>query len=295
MAAKKKAARAQRGTRRSTLRKKRQAKKFEPLFLWGRRIAVIITVFIVIGWGAAWFFLSSADTDSLNWMKSKTLSVTADAGYRVDNILVEGRKYSDPDILRGLINVKKGDPLFSFDPQEAKKLIEGIGWVKSARVERRLPDTVYIKLNERRPLVLWENNNQLHLIDSDGEFLTQDNLGAFKHLLMIRGKGAPDKAKNLIGLLDAEPDLKSRIDHAQRIDERRWNLHLTDGKQIKLPETDMGLALRNVMLHQEQDNILDKASIAMIDARYQGRLIIRTKLGKVQDYKAGIVDAGVHL
>ncbi len=287
------------GTRRSTLKKKRTVKRsggfIEVLALWGRRAAVICVALMIMLWGGAWFFLSDADTDSANWIKDRSIAAAGSAGYRVENILVEGRQYSDADALLALINIEKGDSIFLFDPTDAKAQIEKIGWVKSARVERRLPDTIYIKLEERRPLALWKNGKTLSLIDSNGAVLTQENLGRFKNLLMIRGKGAPKKAESLLALLDAEQALKQLVDHAVLVETRRWDIYLQDGKRIKLPETDVGLAIRNMMLRHEQDNILGKDSITVIDARYQGRLIVRTKLGKVQDYKAGLVDASASL
>ena len=284
-----------RGTRKSAIKKKRQTGKFDRKFIWIRRVSIICVAIAAICWVGAWFFLSDVDSRATNWIRQSTLSVTADVGFRVENIMVEGRRYSDADLLLAMINIKKGDPIFFLNPNEAKQQIERIGWIKSARVERRLPDTIYIKLEERRPLVLWQNNGKLSLIDSEGEILEVANLDKFKDLLMIRGKGAPSRAEDLAMLLDGEPDLKARVDQAELIDVRRWDLYLNDGKRIKLPETDIGLALRSIMVRQEQEDILGMNFITVIDARYKGRLIVRTKLGKVQDYKAGMDASGKSL
>ena len=280
---------------RSTLKKKQQAKRVDKLVVFGRRAAVISASLVVVLWCSAWFFLSDSDAKLSDWVRGRVISAAGVAGYRVDNILVEGRKYSDADALLGVINIAQGDAIFLFDPDDAKVQIEKIGWVRSARVERRLPDTIYIKLNERQPMALWRNGKDLSLVDSDGALLTQENLDRFKNLLMVRGRGAPAKASELLSLLDAEKTLKDLVDHASLIEGRRWDLHLLDGKRVKLPESEVGLALRNMMIRHEQDNILGKDTITVIDARYQGRLIIRTKLGKVQDYKAGVVDASASL
>lgn len=301
MAAKKKtkpkktAAPKPKGTLRSTLKKKQQAKRLDKLVVLGRRAALVCVALIITLWCAAWFFLSDAGTNSSDWVNGKVIAAAGDAGYRVENILVKGRKYSDSDALLGVINIEQGDSIFLFDPGDAKSQIEKMGWVKSARVERRLPDTIYIKLEERTPMALWRNGDDLSLVDSDGHLLTQVNLDRFKNLLMIRGKGAPAKAGGLLSLLDEEKSLKAMVDHASLVEGRRWDLYLRDGKRVKLPETGIGLSLRNMMMRHEQDNILGKDTITVIDARYQGRLIIRTKLGKVQDYKAGLVDASASL
>ncbi len=273
------------GTRRSSLKKKKRSPK---IFTWGRRLGVATIVLTAISWVGAWFFLSGANASSSNWVRTKAVAVASDSGFRVENILVEGRKYSDPDILLAVINIEKGDPIFSFNPSEAKTQIEKTDWVKSVRVERRLPDTIYINITEREPLALWQSENGLSLIDNDGEIITRSNLDKFKNLLMVSGENSPKKAKEFISILAAESELEAMIDNVKLIDNRRWNLYLNDGKLIKLPENDMGLAVRNIMLRHVQDGILSSNSITVIDARYQGRLIIRTKLGKVQDYKAAL-------
>lgn len=284
-----------RETRKSTIKKKRKVGKFDQLFMWGKRISLICAIIAVICWAGAWFFLSEADSYAANWVRQTTLSITADMGFRVDDILVEGRKYSDSDLLLAMVNIKQGDPIFIFDPNEAKRQIERLGWVKSARVERRLPSTIYISLEERSPLVLWQHEGGLSLIDSNGEILERANLDKFKDLLMIRGKGAPSMAEDITMMLEGEPSLRDRVDHADLIDARRWDLYLDDGKRIKLPEKDVGLALRSIMIRQEQEDILNMDFITVIDARYKGRLIVRTKLGKMQDYKTGMGAGGKNL
>ena len=297
MAAKKKKSVAKkRGTRKSDLKRKRQKNaRQDTVFMWARRATIAASVVALMFWGAAWFVLSDADTVSVNWVRAKVLSVTANAGFRVEEILVEGRKYSDSAALLALINVQAGDPIFALDPVEAKAQIEKITWVETARVERRLPSTVYVHLQERRPIALWEHDGEVSVIDSQGVALTQQSLDLFKDLLMIRGKGAPEKSRDFITMLEAEKDILPFIDHAQLIDERRWDVLLTDGKRIKLPAKNAFLALRNIMHKHEEDNILSKESITDIDARYAGRLIVRTKLGKVQDYKADIKNVGTPL
>ncbi len=273
---------------------KKKAKKLR-FGIFGWRFAVFSVLALVLVWGLGLFLLTDTDEMSVLWVQDKFLSASVDAGFKVENILVEGRHYSDKDALLALVNVQKGDSIFLLDPREAKKQIEKISWIKSAHVERRLPNTVYIKLNERQPMALWQNDNALQLIDSEGIVLTQKSLKDFAYLPMVKGKEAPGESKYLFSLLEAEPELLSLLDHAELVEKRRWNLYLKDGKRIKLPEDDMGLAMRHVMLRQQQDKILSKDMITVIDARYKGRLIVRTKLGKVQDYKADVVNIGTPL
>ncbi len=277
---------AKRGTRRSTLNKRRKG-KMVVVQAWLRRFGMGLGVMVFVGWLGAWFFLSDADIKTADWTKQSTLSLSADMGFSVRNILVEGRVNSDPDVLKAIINIEKGDPLFSFNPKEAQQLIEKITWVKAAHIERRLPDTIYIGLEERRPLALWQKDKKLRLIDSEGEVLTDHNLKRFKDLIIIVGTRAPEHAPELISLLKVESELAKRVQSASRVGNRRWDLKLEDGTAVKLPEDDIGFALRRLAVAQEEDGLLDK-DIVSVDLRKTDRIVVRTRPGKVQEYKAGL-------
>ena len=51
-----------------------------------------------------------------------------------------------------------------------ERLLE-FGWVKDARVSRRLPDTLVIDLVERTPAAVWQQQGRLSLIDGEGVVL----------------------------------------------------------------------------------------------------------------------------
>jgi len=216
--------------------------------------------------------------------------MTAQNGFAVNNILVDGRHYTDIDALRAILDIERGDAIFAFDPQESKSMLEKLSWVKTAQVERRLPDTIYIRLTERVPLALWQRQKRLSVIDGEGVVLTDQNIAAFKDLMIVVGDGAPQQAQELIAMLDAEPLIKERVDSAVLVSGRRWNLTLKSGAEVKLPANELGLALRRLAINQEEDGILDK-DVMSIDVRDEGRITVRTKPGAAQDFNAGITPA----
>ncbi len=278
-----------RGARKSTMTQKRKnAHKSEALKATFKKLSVIILIFLSFLWVLGWYVLSGSYSRTFHWITQKVISLSVDLGFSVNNILVEGRKHTDSDALFAIVNVQKGDPIFSFIPREAKKQIERIGWIKSAYVERRLPDTIYIRLEERKPIALWLNNGILSLVDEQGNIITREGLKQFKHLIMVQGTGAPQKTASLIAILEKTPQLKKMIDHAVLIDQRRWDLILTDKKRIKLPVKYPNKAIAHIMDRHQQNRLLSNKTVIEIDARYKDRLIVRTKLGTVQDYKAGI-------
>jgi len=278
-----------RGARKSTMTQKRKnAHKSEALKATFKKLSVIILVLLLSAWALGWFILSDGPARTSQWIAHQVISISEAIGFSVNNILVEGRNYTDSDALLAIVNVQKGDPVFSFVPLEAKKQIERIGWVKTAYVERRLPDTIYILLQERKPAALWMNDGVLSLVDNEGVVITRGGLEQFKDLMMVQGTGAPEKTAALVMLLDNAPELGAMIDHAVFVDKRRWDLILPGDKRIKLPEKNPGKAVAHITDRHKENQILSKESVVEIDARYEDRLIVRTKLGDVQDYKASV-------
>lgn len=280
----------QRGTRRSNARK-RASSRMDFFFLWMRRFGIVIGAVVLTIWVGAWLWLSGSIQSVGEWSRIKTIEITADAGFTVENILVEGRVNTDPDVLLGLVNVRKDDPLFSFQPKAAKELIERIAWVKSVKVERRLPDTIYIELEERQPLALYQKDKKLFLIDVDGETITDFGLNRFKDLLLVSGTGAPENAYTLVKNLNVEESLLPYIEAASFISDRRWDLKTHSGITIKLPAEDIGFALRRLALFQEDNQILDK-ELEHIDLRSQNRILVQAAPGKVQEYSINQFKAG---
>lgn len=219
------------------------------------------------------------------WVEDKALSIAADTGFKVENILVEDRRFTDVDALMAIINIEKGDSLFSFKPDSARDMIQKLSWVKSAQVERRLPDTIYIGLTERVPMALWQRHKRLSLIDTDGVILTDHKLERFKDLVIVVGKEIPSKAPDFLKLLEAEPIIRSRVEAATLISNRRWDLTLESGAVVKLPEKGTVLALRRLAAMQKDEGLLDK-NVKVIDVRELSRITVRTKPGAVHEYKA---------
>jgi len=278
------------GTRKSTINKRR--KGFAALALpWLKRFGIALGVVVLIIWCGAWFFLSDANEKASAWTKERLIEASAQAGFRVADILVEGRKHADADVILAVINVQKGDPLFAFSPREAKEQLERISWVERAHVERRLPDTLYIRLEERKAVARWKEGEALKLLDSHGQVIATDNITRFKGLMIVSGQGVPEHMPELVESLHKEEEIAARVVAAQLVSQRRWDLVLDNGITVKLPEEDMAHAITRLKEAHEESGLLDKA-ITAIDLREGDRIAVRVKSGEVQNYKAGAIKTG---
>ncbi len=81
------------------------------------------------------------------------------------------------------------------------------------------------------------------MISDDGAVLEPYVSRRFVTLPLVVGKGADVKARDFLALLDRYPQVRVATRAAILVGERRWNLRLQDGLDIRLPENDVGNAL----------------------------------------------------
>ncbi len=232
-------------------------------------------------WLGAWFVLSGGVNKTQNLMTQEFYEVSANAGFRLKNIYVEGRENTDAALLMALINAEKGMPLFAIDPHKIHAALADISWIENLAVKRVFPDSLHITLTERVPAALWLNEGRLVVIDQSGYQITTQNVERFEDLLILSGKAAPEKFNELNGYLKAVPEIAEKIDQASFVGQRRWDLHLKNKITVNLPEDNIGLALQRLLKTHQDDAILDK-TIKNVDLRQEDRLIIEAYPGTAQ-------------
>jgi cell division protein FtsQ len=219
---------------------------------------------------------SAAPGGTLATMRDRLGSATASAGLRVTDVVIEGRANTPEPLLRAALGVSKGDPILGFSVEMARQRVETLSWVEHATIERRLPGTVVVFLQERRPFAIWQNQGRFALIDRNGQLVTNENLAEFRQLPLVVGPGAPGAAATLIDTLTDHPELQKRVIAAVRIGERRWNLRLNNGADVMLPEGHEVQALDRLTQLQQQHALLDRP-LAAIDMRLGDRLVVRPR------------------
>lgn len=196
----------------------------------------------------------------------------------VQDVVIEGRSLTPEPILRAALGVSRGDKLLGFSLEAARARIEKLTWVQNATVERRLPGTVVVQLTERRPFAVWQTNGNFMLIDRAGQDVAKQDpekdTAAFAVLPLVVGPGAPQYAAALLDQLAAIPALKPRVVASVRVGERRWNLQLTNGATVMLPEGAEGPAIAKLMELQASQALLDRP-LQVIDLRLPDRLVVR--------------------
>jgi cell division protein FtsQ len=236
--------------------------------------ASAVTVLAVSVFHAAGSHTGGSGT--LTSMRERLGAMTAASGLRVTDVQIEGRANTPEPLLRAAIGVNVGDPILGFSLEETRARIETIPWVEHATVERRLPGTVVVNLQERRPYAIWQNQGKFVLVDRAGQVVANQDVAQFHRLPLIVGLGAPGAAADLLDALRDRPSLEAKVSASVRVGERRWNLRMTNGTDIMLPEGHEVAALDRLLQLQQDHAVLDRP-LAAIDLRLPDRLVFRPK------------------
>ena len=159
---------------------------------------------------------------------------------------------------------------------EIRRRLLNYGWVKDARVSRRLPDTLVIDIVERTPAALWQNGGALALIDSQGVVLDRVPVDKMPDLPLLIGPGANGQEQQLDALMGAVPTLKPQLASATWVGGRRWDLAFQSGETVALPEgyESAKAALMKFARVDKQSGLLGRG-IVRFDLRVPGKMIVR--------------------
>lgn len=150
------------------------------------------------------------------------------------------------------------------------------GWVQDARVSRRLPDTLVIDIVERKPAALWQDKQQLALIDAQGVVLDRVPITQMPDLPLLIGTGANHRNGELTALMASVPTLKPQLASATWVGQRRWDLQFQSGETVALPEGDAAArkALTKFADMDKANGLLGRG-LVRVDLRLPGKMIVR--------------------
>jgi cell division protein FtsQ len=238
------------------------------------RLGLPALALLLLAGGGAWLWRSGWVGEKLAAGEAALLTASGRAGLVLNDIEIAGRTQTTQPAVMAALKLRRGIPLLAVSPEALRERLEALPWVKAATVERRLPDRLYVRLEESQPLALWQHDGRFSLIGAGGEVIEEPDVGRFNHLLQVVGEDAPAHAAKLIAMLGREPDLQQRVTAAVLVSGRRWNLHLDNGIDVRLPEENSAAAWTRLAELDRQRKLLDK-DLVSIDLRDPDRLVVR--------------------
>ena len=234
----------------------------------------VVVLAMLTGAGVWWSLTSDRLASGMAKVKWNLIARMAQLGFRVEDILVVGRLETPRKELLKAVRLSRGAPILAFDIEAARRRVERLPWIRSATVERMLPDTILMNVEERQPLALWQHQGQFALIDHEGEVILRDGLERFANLVVVVGEEAPVHAATLLETLGSEPELMSLVEAAVWVGGRRWNIRLAGDIDVRLPEKNAKGAWTRLAEYERAHRVLER-DVQVLDLRLPDRLIVR--------------------
>src|SRR5664279_3282936 len=259
------------------------------------RAGVAATVLILLA-SAGLGIVKGGHVEELTSALSDTRNAIANsAGFRITTVAINGRKQLTQDEVLGIGGVNGRSSLLFLDAAAVRDKLKGNPWIAEATVLKLYPGQLQIDIVERTAFALWQQDGRLSVISEDGAVLEPYLSRRFLALPLVVGKGAETRAKDFLALLARYPQVRAVTKATIFVGERRWNLRLKDGLDIRLPENDVGNALASLSRLDKEDRLFSRDIVA-VDMRLPDRLTVqlsedaakaREDLFKKQKKKAG--------
>jgi cell division protein FtsQ len=201
-------------------------------------------------------------------------AVANTAGFRIAHVAISGRKNLSQDEVLAIGGVNGRRSLLFLDPATVRDRLKATPWIADATVLKFYPDSIQIDIVEREAFALWQHNGSVSVISEKGTVLQPYTPGPFKSLPLVVGKGAETRAKEFLDLLAKHAHIRVQVKAVIFVGERRWNLRLADGIDVRLPEKDVDAALAT-LTRLDKDEKLFSRDITAIDLRLPDRLTVR--------------------
>ncbi len=203
-----------------------------------------------------------------------------EAGFRVRSVDVTGVRRMDSKPVYAIATDQQSMAMPLVDVAAIRARLLHYGWVKDARVSRRLPDTLVIDIVEREPAALWQDGQKFSLIDAEGVVLDRVQISAMPDLPLLIGPGANSQSRNHDALLKDVPTLAPQLESATWVGRRRWDLQFQTGETIALPEGEAAArtALAKFARLDKSAGLLGRG-ILRFDLRIPGKMTVRLPRG----------------
>jgi cell division protein FtsQ len=238
------------------------------------RAGIVLTVLLLAG-SAAFGIVKGGHLEELTSTLSDARNALANsAGFRITTVAINGRKQLTQDEVLASGGVNGRSSLLFLDAAAVRDRLKANPWIAEATVLKFYPGQLQIDIVERSAFALWQQDGRLSVISDDGTVLEPYVPRRFLSLPLVVGKGAETRARDFLALLARYPQVHAVTKAAIFVGERRWNLRLNDGLDIRLPENDAGNALASLSKLDREDRLFSRDIVA-VDMRLPDRLTVQ--------------------
>ena len=196
------------------------------------------------------------------------------AGFDLEAVEVSGARQITRDEVLAAAGITPTTSLLLLDAEATRAQLKQNPWIAEATVRKLYPGRLEISIEERVAFAIWQRSGQLSVIARDGTVIGADARALLRDYPLVVGMGASTRAADFLALVARVPEIQSELAAAVLVAERRWNIRLKNGVDVRLPEENAEAALTKLVAFDRETRILSR-DVAVIDLRIADRITVR--------------------
>ncbi len=250
------------------------------------RVAEVFLTFAVIGGAALFGTVRGGHTPVVGeFLKDVGDRIAYVAGFEIVDADVRGHNRLRREQILTAAGITPHTSLVLLNADVARDKLKTNPWIADAVVRKFYPNRIEIEVTEREAFALWQRDGKLAIVARDGTVLEEITSGRPEKLPLVVGEGAAKTAAEFLSVLDRFPAIKADVYGAVLIAERRWNLRMKNGVDVRLPEHDMIVAFEALQKLAQEQKVFSR-DIEMIDLRIPGQVVVRMSPAAAAAYDA---------
>ena len=170
-----------------------------------------------------------------------------------------------------------GSSIFLLPLDQINGSINENSWVKEIYLNTNYKDTLFIRIEEYKPIGIYFFNKKYFVFDENGKIIDQIYIKDFTNqsLLIFKGNSSNLKANSLINILkNNDFEKKYQIESLEFLNKRRWDINLYGDVKIMLSEEDPNTSIQNFIMIQNKLSETDINNIKTYDLRNLKKTIL---------------------
>ncbi len=224
----------------------------------------------------AWYLSDGARiTAMVDWYDGTVSAVQDRPEFTVSLLRIEGASAELQNDIEEALPIDLPLSQFKLDMAALRDLLVGLDPVLDAEVRVKAGGVLLLRVTERTPVVAWQRDDGVEVLDATGHRVaTLASIAAAGALPLIAGQGADRRVPEALTLIAAAKPVEDRLVGLSRVGNRRWDVVLSGGQIIALPEQAPVAALDLALGMHAAKDVLSR-DVRVFDLRIAGRPVLR--------------------
>ena len=195
--------------------------------------------------------------------------------FMLDALSIEGASDSLNTEIRQILGLDFPISYFDLNLANLRERVLSLPPVEIAETHILGGGILHIKVDEKTPALLLKKEMGFTVLNAHGDYIRSvSSRKYFSNLPVITGVGAENAASQATSILKVIDKKLSKVRGMVFVGQRRWNIIMTSGQIIMLPENNPEQAMQKILILDKAEQILSR-QIAVFDFRLPSRITLR--------------------